>query len=251
MQRILQVAFVGMALLIAPRMVEAAEVRVLSLPPLRSALSELVPQYQQASGHKVTITYGTPPQLIDRLQASDAADLVIMTPDALAGLQQQNKLEAGTVRDFAKVGMGVLSRKGVSKPYIGSVDGFKRALIASKSIAYIDPASGAPGGIYLAQLFERLGIAADLKPKTKHFGPSGAEAAVASGEVELGLSQITVILASPGVELVGHLPTEIQNYLHFAAAVVQGTPRAAEAKGLMEFIASPSAVAAMRAKGFE
>lgn len=244
-------AFIGMALFIVPRIAEAAEICVLSLPPLRSALSELVPQYEQSSGHKVTITYGTPPQLLDRLQASDAADLVIMTPDALTRLQQQNKLEVGTARDVAKVGMGVLSRKGVSKPDIGSVDSFKRALVASKSVAYIDPASGAPGGIYLSQLFERLGIAADLKPKTKHFGPSGAEAAVASGEVELGLSQITVILASPGVDLVGPLPTEVQNYLHFAAGVMQGTPRVAEAKGLMEFIASPSAVAAMRAKGFE
>jgi molybdate transport system substrate-binding protein len=98
--------------------------------------------------------------------------------------------------------MAVFVRAGASKPEVSTVEAFKRALIDAKSIAYIDSASGAPGGIYLAKLFKHLGIAAVLAPKTKLLGPSGAEKAVAAGDIELGVSQKTVILASPGVELV-------------------------------------------------
>ena len=144
--------------------IDAAEIKVLSLPPLQSAMSDLVPQFERLSDHKVTIEYATPGLLLERLKTTDA-DVVIMTKQGIAALQRQNTIAAGSDTDIAKVGMGVFVRKGAPKPNIGSIENFKRALVTAKSIAYIDPASGAPGGIYLAGLFERLGIAGELKPK--------------------------------------------------------------------------------------
>lgn len=251
MEQLARFAQVFAVLLVSMTATAGAEIKVLSLPPLRSAMSELLPKYEQSSGNKVTIEYGTPPQLLERLQRGDAADVLIMTKQDISRLQQQDKIEAGSPHDVARVGMGVFVRKGGAKLKVGSVETLKRALLTANSIAYIDPASGAPGGIYLAQLFERLGIAADLKQKTRHFGPSGAETAVASGEVELGLSQVTVIVASPGIELVGSLPPEVQNHLQFTTAVMRGAKQAAAAKGFIEFITSPIAAAAMKAKGYE
>jgi molybdate transport system substrate-binding protein len=104
-------------------------------------------------------------------------------------------------------------RKGGSKPDISSVEGFKRSLSAANSIAFVDPSDGGAIGIYMASLLDRLGIAADMKPKTKLFPPAGRlYDNVASGEVEIGFNQISGILAQSSVELVGPLPASIQNY---------------------------------------
>ena len=226
--------------------VHAAELKVLSVPPLRAALSELVPQFEKASGHKVVVEYGTPPQLVERLK--DAPDVVITTEQAISGLQRGRKV-ASSHAEIARVGMAVFVRTGATEPDVSTVEAFKQTLIAAKSIAYIDPASGAPGGIYLAKLFEQFGIAAVLAPKTKLLGPSGAEKAVAAGDVELGLSQKTVILASTGVELVAALPAAIQNYLTFVAAVTTDSKNPETAKALVTFVASSRKV--LRAKGYD
>jgi molybdate transport system substrate-binding protein len=229
----------------------AAEIKVLSFPPLRTAMSQLVPQFERASGHKVSIDYVTPGAMAERIKNPGAADVVMLTTEAMADLQRQARIVAGAQAEIAKVGMGVFVRKGAGKPDVTTQDAFKRALLAAKSVAYIDPATGAPGGIYLNALFERLGIAGEVKGKTKNYGPSGAEAAVAAGEVELGLSQLTVILASPAVELVGPLPPDIQNYLHFTAGLLGTSGEPSAAKSLIDFLSSPDVRTAMRAKGYE
>jgi molybdate transport system substrate-binding protein len=225
---------------------QAAELKVLSLPPLRAALSEQMPQFERASGHKVTVEYGTPPQLAERF--NDAVDVVMATEQAIAGFQRDGKVARGHT-EIARVGMAVFVRAGAPKPDVSTMEAFKQTLIAARSIAYIDPASGAPGGIYLAKLFEQLGIAAVLAPKTKLLGPSGAEKAVAMGDVELGLSQKTVILASPGVELVAPLPADIQSYLTFVATVATGSKNPDAAKALIDSVAASRQ--ALRAKGYD
>lgn len=245
------VAAFAMTVLGSRMVAEQAEIKVLSLTPLRSAVTTILPQFEQASGHRVAIDYAVLGPLMERLEKGEADDVVIVTREAVARLQHKGRITPGSQVDIARVGMGVLVRAGAERPDIGSVDAFSRALLAAKSIAYIDPASGAPGGIYLTALFERLGIAAELKPKTRHLGPSGAEAAVAKGEVELGLSQITLILAAPGVELVGPLPAEIQNYLQFTAGIAAGSKQAEAGRAFIQFLSSPAAAAAMKAKGFE
>jgi molybdate transport system substrate-binding protein len=237
----------GLAVLGTPAL--AAEINVLSFPPLRGALTELVPQFEKAQGQSVRIEYVTPVQLKERLLKPDGIDVVIATKQAIAGLHGAGRILGSA--DVAKVGMGIAVRTGSARPEIGSVEAFKRTLLAVRAIGHIDPKSGAPGGIYLAALFEQLGIAAEMKPKTRHYGPSGAETALAAGEVELALSQVPVIMAAPGIDLAGPLPAEIQNYLHFSAATAVGSKQVDAASSLVRFLSSPAAAAVLKAKGFE
>ena len=137
--------------------------------------------------------------------------------------------------------------------HLASVDGFKRSLLAAKSIAYVDPSSGGASGIYIASLLERLGIAAEMKPKTKLSPPAEAlYASVAAGEADMGFNQISeVFLAQPTVEFAGGLPSAIQNYTQFAAVIVSGSSQTDAGRALVTFLSSPAAQTVLKAKGFE
>src|SRR5205814_6303239 len=138
---------------------------------------------------------------------------------------------------IAKVGVGPFVRTGAAKPDISSSDSFKRSMLAARSIAYPDPAGGGASGIYVASLLERLGLAGEMKPKTKLLPPTEAlYGSVASGEVEIGFNQISEILAQPTVELAGPLPSAIQNYTQFAPGVVTGSSQADAARALVAFL---------------
>ena len=213
-------------------------------------MSELLPLFEKASGHKITIEYATVGPLVDRVSQGAMADVLIVTKERISSLQQEGKIRSGSERDIAKVGMGVEVRRGTSKPDISSIESFKKAMLAVRSIGYIDPTT-APGGAYIASLFERIGIASDLREKTKFYGPSGTEAAVAAGDVEIGISQLTIIAATAGVELVAPLPAEIQNFLQFTAGILSSSRQPDAAMTLIEFLNSPSASSTMKLKGFE
>jgi molybdate transport system substrate-binding protein len=147
--------------------------------------------------------------------------------------------------------VGAFVRKGAAKPDISSPDAFKRAMLKAKSIAYPDPAGGGASGIYVASLLERLGIAAEMKPKTRLSTLGTLYTSVASGDVEIGFNQVSEILAQPTVELVGALPPAIQNYTQFAPGIVAGTSQADAARALAAFLSSPAAQTVLKAKGFE
>lgn len=136
------------------------------------------------------------------------------------------------------------------KPDISSVEAFKRTLLAAKSIGHADPARGGAISTYVAGLLGRLDIAADIKPKIKLFPPSDYDL-IAKGEVEIGFGGISEILVAPGVELVGPLPAEIQNYNLIVAGIVASSTQQDAGKARIQFISSPAAVAAMKAIGFE
>src|SRR5207248_11099705 len=161
---------------------------------------------EKSSGHKVTIAYGNAGPVADRVQKGEAADIVISSVPLIDQLQAQGKVVADSRVTIAKVGVGVFVRKGAAKPDISSADAFKRSMLAARSIAYPDPAGGGASGIYVASLLERLGIAAEMKPKTKLLTLGTLYASVASGEVEIGFNQVSEILAQPTIELAGPLP---------------------------------------------
>jgi len=166
-------------------------------------------------------------------------------------LQAQGKVVAGSRVIIAKVGVGAFVRKGALKPDLSSADAFKRSMLAARSIAYPDPAGGGASGIYVASLLERLGIAAEMKPKTKLSTLGTLYATIASGEAEIGFNQVSEILAQPTVELAGPLPPEIQNYTQFLPGIVAGSSQADAAKALVTFLYSPAAKTVLKAKGFE
>jgi molybdate transport system substrate-binding protein len=142
-------------------------------------------------------------------------------------------------------------KEGAPKPDIGTVDAFKRALLAAKSVAYIDPASGGSSGIYLVKLFERLGIADQIKPKAKLKQGGLVADLIASGEAELGVHQISEIIPAKGVTLVGPLPPEIQSYTTYAAGIGADARNADGARALVKFMSGPSAIGLLKSKGME
>ncbi len=153
---------------------------------------------------------------------------------------------------LAKVGVSAFVRKDAAKPDISSIDAFKRSMLAGRSITYPDPTGGGASGIYMASLLERLGIAGEMKSKTK-LSPSAKVlyASVASGDVEIGFNQISEILAQPTVELAGPLPSAIQNYTQFAPGIVTGSSQTDAGRALVTFLSSPAAQTVLKAKGFE
>ena len=229
----------------------AAEIKVLSASALHPAIDALIPDFEKSSGHKITVAYGTAGAVADRVQKGEAADIVISSVPMIDRLQAQGKVVAGDRVIIAKVGVGAFMRTGAAKPDISSADAFKRSMLAAKSIAYPDPAGGGASGIYVASLLERLGIAAEMKPKTKLSTLATLYASVASGEVEIGFYQVSEILAQPTVELAGPLPPAIQNYTQFAPGIVIGGGQTDAARALVTFLYSPAAKTVLKAKGFE
>src|SRR5206468_285614 len=219
----------------------AVEIRLLSASALHPAIDALIPDYEKSSGHKVTVGYGTAGAVADRVQKGEATDIVISSLPMIDRLQAQDRVVAGDRVIIAKVGVGAFVRKGAAKPDISSVDAFKRSMLAARSIAYPDPAGGGASGIYVASLLEKLGIAAEMNPKTKLSTLEALYASVASGEVEIGFNQVSEILAQPTVELAGPLPPAIQNYTEFIAGIVTGSSQTDAARALVTFLYSPAA----------
>jgi len=243
----LGLAFSGMT----PGAVRAAEIKLLCASALHPVIDALIPDFENSSGHKVMVAYGTAGAVADRVQNGEATDLVISSVPMIDRLQTQGKVAAADRVIIAKVGVGAFVRRGAAKPDISSADAFKRAMLAARSIAYPDPAGGGASGIYVASLLERLGIAAEMKPKTKLSTLGTLYASVASGDVEIGFNQVSEILAQPTVELAAPLPAEIQNYTQFLPGIVTGSSQADPARALLTFLYSPAAKTVLKTKGFE
>lgn len=216
-------------------------------------MAVLIPQFERSSGHKVTFDFdGAIGAMTERVKAGEAADVVIVSGPQLDMLEKQGKVVLASRGDIAKVGVGLFVRKGAPKPDIGSVEAFKRTMLAAKSIGWNDPAAGAPVSIYMIGVMERLGIADVMKPKTVAFKQRSERfEAVARGDVEIGFNQISEIIIAPGVELLGPLPDQLQNYTLFAGGIVASSKEQEAAKALLRFVSSPAAQETWKAKGFE
>jgi len=249
----MRMTMLGLAIALAaaaPR-AGAAEIKVLSAGAFKQVLLALVPDFERQTGHKVVVENDTVGGLAKRIEGGAAFDVAVLTPAAVNELSGKGKLVAGSRTDLVRVGVGVVVKEGEGKPDIGSVEAFKRALLAAKSVAYIDPAAGGSSGIYVAGLLDKLGIAAEVKPKAKLI-PGGAVAEhVARGEAELGIHQISEILPVKGVTLVGPLPAEIQNYTVYAAGLGANAKESDAAKALIRTLAGPAAAEVLKSKGMQ
>ncbi len=223
----------------------AAEVTALISNALKTSMPEIAPQFEKATGHKLAITFGSTAPLAARIAKGGAVDFAVVGEEAADSLVRQGKLVAATRAVIARSGLGIAIRKGAPKPDLSTVEAFKRTFLAAKSIAYNERGLS---GIYLQGLFKRLGIADQLKAKTKD--SSGAET-VGKGEAEIGVSQASEVLLVAGVDFGGVLPAEIQNYTVFAGAVVTAAREPQAAGALLKFLASPEAMRVMKAKGLE
>ena len=231
--------------------VDAAEIKVLSAGAYKSVAVAVQPDFEKQTGHKLVIDNDTVGGLVKRIEGGEAFDVVIVSPGAVDDLIKTGKAVAGSRQTLARVGIGVMVKDGAAKPDIATVDAFKKAVLDAKTVAYIDPASGGSSGIYLASLFDKLGIADAVKPKARLKQGGYVADLIVSGEAELGIHQISEILPVKGVTLVGPLPAEIQNYTIYAAGLSAGARDVAAAKALIQALAGPMAAPVLKSKGME
>jgi len=240
-------------LLLSTYAADAAEVRVVSSGGLAAAFRELAPQFERATGNKRVIGWGpsmgtTENAIPVRFQRGESMDVLIMVGSALGDLVKQGKVMADTRVDLARSAIGMVVRKGAPRPDISSADAVRRTLLAAKSIAYSDSASG----VYISgEMFQRLGIANEVKGKSRMIPAEPVARVVARGEAEIGFQQLSELLPVPGVDLVGPLPPELQKITVFSAGVVAGSKVPQEARALIEFLASPDAAPAIAKSGLE
>ena len=242
-------AIFGLTILIAQGVVaEAAEVKVLCAAAMRSVMNELGPRFERATGQQLTIRFDTVGVLKRQIDTGERFDVAILTTSLIDDVVKEGKIAAGTRADVARSGLGVIVRTSAPKPDINSADAFKRAMLNAKSISYAKEGATA---IYLASLFERLGITEQMKAKTK-FPPTGRLVQfVAEGEAEFGLATISTFEEAPGAELLGPLPTELQSYVGYSAGVGAAAKEAEAGKALINFLKAPAAVPMLKAKGME
>jgi molybdate transport system substrate-binding protein len=229
-------------------MASAAEFKVLSSNAIKQAYLELLPQFEHATGHKVTTTWAGTGGIMSRIERGEVTDLVIMSSTGIDTLIKQGKLVAGSRVDLVRSGIGIAVRAGAPKPDISSADALKRALQATQSVAY----STGPSGVYLEGLFQRLGIADEVKAKSR-IPPSGNPVGdvVARGEAEIGFQQISELLPIRGIDYVGPLPADVQHVTVFAAGLFAGAKEPEAAKALIRFITAPAAVPVIKKTGME
>ena len=226
----------------------AAELKVLSIPGLKPALDQLVPQFERDTGNKVAIRYEIYAGQKNEIEAGDF-DVAIFGKAQIETMTKQNKAVAGSSADIARTSIGVAVRTGAPKPNIGNEEAFKSTLLAAKSITYTKESAT---GVYITRLLERLGLAEVIKDKLKlQPGGSMTTPAVAKGEAELGIVLVSDILGTPGVDLVGPLPEALQNYVMQTAALGATAKQPAAGAGLIKFLSSPAAAPVFKSKGLE
>ena len=228
--------------------VNAAEIKVLSTQATEEAYRELVPQFEKASGHKVTTVFTGTLAANKRLAAGETYDLLIMSAPSIEEHIKAGKVVPGSRVDLAKSGVGVGVKAGAPKPDISTTEALKKTVLAAKSIGY----STGPSGNYMIGLFQRLGIADEIKGKLKQT-PTGVfvGSIIASGDAEIGFQQVSELSHFAGVDYVGPLPADVQYFTTFSSGIMAAAKEADAANALVKFITAPAAAAAFTKRGME
>ncbi len=226
----------------------AAEIKVLSSNAIKEAYLELVPGFERVTEHKVATIWAGTVEIMKRMQAGETFDLIIMAGPSLDELVKLGKIVPGSRVDLVKSGVGVAVRAGAPKPDISSSDAVKKALLAARSIGF----STGPSGVYLAGLFQRMGIADEIKPKLKQVPPGvPVGTIIASGEAEIGFQQMSELIHVAGIDYLGPLPADIQRITVFSGGIHTGAKQADAAKALVKFLTAPAAVPVIKKHGLE
>ena len=219
---------------------------------VRSAAEQLFAQFDRTSGHKLAVTWGTAPMLVKRIEGGDTADIVVLSRAGIDALNKLGKIAPGTDTTLASSGVGIAVKAGAPKPDISTPEALKRALLAAKSIAYSEPSAGGASGVYFAKLLERMGIAEQMKPKTKYPPPGGFSAnLLMTGEAELAVQQKPELLHIAGAEVIGLLPGDLNVVTEFAAAIMAGCKNGEAGTALIKMLQSPEAIVTFQSKGLD
>src|SRR5882757_9744473 len=200
----------GIFAMAAATSLQAAELKVIAGGSMTASMNAITPAFEKATGHKLVSHFDSTPNIITRVNSGTPFDVVVVPVDVFKDAAAKARFAPGPTIDIARVGYGIIVCTGAPKPDISTPDAFKSALLAAPSVAFL-PASAA--GAYVTKVFERLGIAEQMKAKTKVLtAPAQIAPAVATGDAELGVFLINVLVA-PGVELVGSFPGDLQQEL--------------------------------------
>jgi molybdate transport system substrate-binding protein len=229
-------------------------VKVLSTTAMKMVFEELSPRFERETGTPLDVQLGPSLVLEKRLTEGEIADVAIVSGPGAAELVARGKLAAGSLTDVARSLIGVAVPRGAPRPDLASAEGFKRSLLAAKSIALSKPVGGGASGAHMARVFEQLGITAAMAPRSK-YGAGGAAGlaglVVLRGEADIGIQQMAELMAVDGIDVVGPLPPEIQGATLFTAAVTANSAHADAARAAIAFLTTPAAKAVIKAKGLE
>jgi molybdate transport system substrate-binding protein len=227
-------------------MASANELTLIIGGSLSALFKELGPQFEKASGHRLSIHFDSTPNIISRINAGTPFDAVLVPVDVFKDAAAKSHVVPASIGDVARVGFGVIVRAGAPRPDISTPEAFKAALLKASSVAST-PSSA--GGAYIAKVYERLGIADVMKAKTVALpAPSAIAPTVAKGDAELGIFVMNVFNA-PGIELAGPFPGDLQQDLVFTSAIATDAKEADAAKAFIDYLKTPAAIAAIKAAG--
>lgn len=232
---------------------QAATVTILISGGFRAAYDQLAPMYEKQTGNKLVAkqspSMGADPTAVPaRLARHEPADIVIMVRSALDGLVKNGLIAPDSVTDLGIGNVALAVKAGAPKPDISSVEAFKQTLLKAKSVALSDSASGV---YFLTVLFPKLGIEKQMLPKTHTIQATPVGLNIARGEYEIGIQQFSELKPIPGVEIVGLIPAAVQLPTPYSAGLVKDAPNPKDARGLIQFLSSPQAFAAIRASGMQ
>jgi molybdate transport system substrate-binding protein len=248
-QRTSFIVIVATAVLGCVQAARADEITLVGPGGVKAAVEKMIPAFEKKTGHKVKATFGSGLGTKRQVASGEPFDVPFIQPPFPEVLASGHVIVASAT-PLATVAVGVAVRTGAPKPDISTPEAIKRMLLGAKSISYPDPAGGAAAGVSFTETLKTLGIAEQMKPRIK-LAPGGAAAmaALAKGEVEIGLTFISEILTEPGVESVGPLPRAISTPTGLMGFVSTHATSPAAAKALLEYLASPGAAAVYKAVG--
>jgi len=226
----------------------AADLKVVAPNAVKETVSEIAATFEKSTGHRVVLAWGGSEAIGKRVSEGEVFDVVITTAQGVDRLAADGRLVAGTRTDFSRSAVAAAVRAGLPRPDISTVDGLRKALLAADSIAISSGASGR----YLEQLFQRIGVADQIKHKIRQ-PPSGAQIGelLARGDADLGFQQVTELVHAKGVDYLGPLPAELQGYTVWAAGLHAAAPQPDAARAFMRALAAPESAAAIRRSGMD
>jgi molybdate transport system substrate-binding protein len=219
---------------------------------VQSAVEELIPEFEKATGQRIVATWATAAALDKRLRAGETVDLLISTRNGIEALINEGKVTPGTGVDIASSGVGVAVRKGEAPPDISTPDALRHTLLAARAISYSDPAAGGTSGVHFVKVLEQLGIADQMRARTRFPSPNGLAASLlVSGDVDLAVQQTQELAAVAGAQVIGPLPAGLQLITTFVAGIPVSSRQSAAASAFVRFLKSPRAQALLKQRGLD
>jgi molybdate transport system substrate-binding protein len=227
---------------------QAAEIKLLASGAMKEIITELLPEFEKSSGHKVAATWTGTVNIVKQVGSGEVFDLVVVGAPEVEKFIAEGKFARSSRTDLARSGVGLAVKAGAARPDISTPDAVKKALLNAKAVAY----STGPSGVYVRALFDKLGVASEVVPKSKTTAPgSRVGDYLIRGEADLGFQQISELMHEHGIDFLGPLPAEIQNYTVYSSGISSAAKEPDAARALQAVLRAASASAAYKKNGME